>query len=269
METVRAVTLDLLHFVFVEYFGYRPTTTPLPLLSAEKNRSYADTKTTEPEVVLAETEAAGDVVYAATPTVSLFASPVAAFDGVITIVPYGTALGLLRTQNRWCEVSYREQRGWVLRDDITETSLSPQFLSGQTYEADSKEATMLRSYLLDEFYGAALHAPLQDVEYVAYRLKKKGRSFPWGTERPRTPGSWQRLLRGRPGVHIGVAPKTDAVMEVIYEDDTGHVAYVEAVFPDESILISEFGYPENGQFTARTLQKEEWRELRPIFITIA
>mgnify|MGYP000400181490 CR=1 FL=1 len=55
-------------------------------------------------------------------------------------------------------------------------------------------------------------------------------------------------------------------MEYVSDEDIGHLAYVEAVFPDESISCSEIGEPERGYYNERTLGKEVWQHLKPVFI---
>lgn len=58
-------------------------------------------------------------------------------------------------------------------------------------------------------------------------------------------------------------------MEYLTEDDTGHVAYVESVFPDGTITISEIGPWKDGVYGERSLAQEMWRELKPVFIEVA
>jgi len=192
-----------------------------------------------------------------------------AFDSVVATLKYGQSLSILNSSNRWYEVDYNGQKGWILRDSVTINNIHPIFKYGQTYDSSSKETAKLRSYIEDAFAGNVVDVPLTDVEYVTYRLLKKGRSIAWGNLRPRTAGLWQNLLRGQEDVHMSIVPKTDSIMEYISEDDVGHIVYVDAVFPDESILISEIGFPDLGQYSERTLLKDEWREFRPVFIDVA
>ena len=279
MQALQAVTVELAHFVFIECFGCRTTAVrpseftinnKLPLIPREPVKGLESRVRQPVRGSTVVTEAiSGEKLFTAVIGCPIFTSPVETFDGVITKLPYGAVLTYHRSQNRWSEVSYGDVRGWVLRDSVTDSSVTPQFFSDEYYGPEAKEVKIVRTIIADDFNGAALDLPLQDVEYVTYRLQKKARTLPWGIERPRTAGSWQRLLRGKSGVHIGVTPKTDSIMEVVHEDDTGHVAYVEAVFPDQSILISEVGQPEPGVFSAHTMTKEEWRELRPIFIEMS
>jgi surface antigen len=50
------------------------------------------------------------------------------------------------------------------------------------------------------------------------------------------------------------------------DNEVGYLAYVEAVFPDDVITISEANFPDAGIYNERSLTKEEWKDLRPIFI---
>jgi surface antigen len=76
-------------------------------------------------------------------------------------------------------------------------------------------------------------------------------------------------LRGTPGIHIGIMPKTGSIMEYMLQNDIGHLAYVEAVFPDERITLSEVNNPDHGIYNERTLTKEEWQALNPVFIQVS
>ena len=66
---------------------------------------------------------------------------------------------------------------------------------------------------------------------------------------------------------MGVTPKTESVMEYIV-DDIGHLAFVEAVFPDGSMKITEIGKFDDNAYTEGILASDQWKELRPVFIEI-
>jgi surface antigen len=51
--------------------------------------------------------------------------------------------------------------------------------------------------------------------------------------------------------------------------EKGHVAFVEAVFPDASLQISEANWPDRGIYNERVMVREEWKKLSPTFITFA
>ncbi len=163
-----------------------------------------------------------------------------------------------------------EKEGWVLRDDLSDRAayVYPEFIVGEENQTDDPNTQRLRAAILDEFCGTEAEVPLQAGEYVVYKLMRRGKKISWPSIRPRTPGRWHTFLKGTPGIHIGIAPKMGSVMECTLENDIGHLAYVEAVFPDERITISEAHYPDDGIYNERTLTKEEWQELNPIFIEV-
>jgi hypothetical protein len=207
----------------------------------------------------------------ATVSAPLYAEPREEFDGALTFVPYGTMLMALGQDGRWSKVAWGERIGWVLKDDLVDTAAAifPEFTDGEVNESDDVNTTRVRALLRDEFGGDRMGYPLQAGEYVSYRLARKNISIPWPPERPRWPGRWHVLLKGVSRVHSGVQPKTGSVMEYVDDGEVGQLAYVEAVTPDESITISQANFPDRGIFRQRTLTRDEWRELRPIFIQIS
>lgn len=271
MKALREVVAELLKFVFEEGFGFLSQ----PELTAKENvidRAQLEVVDT-PSYVKDQSSAqrltvTGENLYVISEKTSLWNAPAETFDGVLRKLPYGTLLLHLRTDGRWCEVSTEDTVGWVRESDVTADTIYPKFISGQSYDFNHSETKKLRVLIEDEFSGGLIHLPLQDVEYVTYQLQRRGQNISWDQKRPRTPGAWQRRLRGKSGVYIGVVPKTTAIMETVGEDDTGQVAFVDAVFPDESIMVTGVTGHKNGDYYERNLLKEEWRELRPIFISV-
>lgn len=261
MQAFQIVTLDLFHFVFYEWFGWRKS-----LLSAatRAKSQVSDLSTTKFVDVTNDAKTVVVSVHEA----HIFALPTVYFDGVLETVDYGTELKLLGTQNRWLKVAYDDVVGWVLQESVSGSAGEIQFGIGQTYTNEHEITSKLRQAINHEFRGELVEIPLQDVEYVTYRLGKNGKRIVWGSERPRTSGRWQNLLRGHPQIFMSVMPEPGVVMETIDEGDTGHLAYVEDVYEDGAILVSEIGWPEEGRFNERLLPKDEWREYRPVFIKV-
>ncbi len=277
MKALFAVLNDLFYFVFHEGFGFFDAK-PSLVLSGRQKAIPISTPIAARAASRLQLKAGGDdggllenrgTVYVVVPEAHLFISPAAMLDGVVATLTYGTMLNILTSQNRWYEVAGEKLSGFVLKDAVSRDGVYPQFKFGQYYGADSTETKKLRTLISDEFHAGLIEAPLQNIEYVSYRLLRKEKILPWDDERPRTAGRWRQLLRGRRGVYLGIRPKAESVMEVVDEDGVGHVAFVESIFPDETIVISEVGYPEEGQYSERTLPKEEWREFRPVFIEVA
>lgn len=211
-----------------------------------------------------------NVVYVSIPGAFMYALPTRIFDGVLGELPYGAAFEIIGSQGKWLQIEHNQVRGWIHLDDVVrnKSNIEPQFTKGEIYTHDHADTVKLRTMIDDSFYASQFDLSLQDVEFVTYKLSVQNRTIPWPSERPRIAGTWQRILKGVKGVHLGVAPKTDAIMEYINADNTGHVAYVEAVYPDGSIFISEIGYPDEGRYEERTLNKKDWIELRPVFIEV-
>lgn len=208
--------------------------------------------------------------YVCTDTSSMYARPTKEFDGVVMKLHYGNSVTVEGYTGKFARATVDGRVMYMLRDDLTDAAAEvfPQFVVGEVYDVDTPSTIRLRAIIADEFCGGALELPLQAGEYVLYRLVRRGIRISWPLERPRTLGRWHALLRGVLGVHSGVISKTGTIMEYTLEHDMGHLAYVEAVFPNETILISEANYPDNGIYNERTLTREEWRELKPIFIQI-
>lgn len=193
--------------------------------------------------------------------------PVVAFDVVCGTIPYGEPVRLLKLGGRWANVRFKNQSGWVFKDALREQArdVFPQFVPGEIYDANSTETFKLRLCIKDAFCGQMAFLTLTDAEYVTYKLYQKQISLPWTQERPRTPGTWQKKLRGIKGVRMGIAPQANSVMEYLI-DNVGYVGFVEAVFPDDSIKLSAVGLQKEGEYSETMLSKEQWREFRPVFI---
>jgi hypothetical protein len=202
--------------------------------------------------------------------VAVYDKPVVAFDTLIFRVGYGQLVHIDAFQGRWAHMSIGDLHGWILKDALREQArdVQPVFLEGVAYDTHNDETRKLRMTISDQYQGEECGMMLQDNEYVTYMLHKKGLSIPWGMERPRIAGTWQRYLAGKRGVHISITPKSDSVMEYISEDGIGHLRYVLSVFPDDSVRLSGVGVEEEGVYDESMMAKEEYKELRPVFIEI-
>lgn len=286
MDVTVAVLRDLYLFVFRYRFGWREAelmvTDSVPKAASVLPPRVAESEQLDLAPSLSHTaslplsstssritnQSRGYVKSLSAPIYSL---PTKTFDGVILVLTYGEAFIIQNRQGNWLQIVTGEISGWIAADDTTDSlaALEPKFAAGTQYAATSQVTEALRTLIQDSFYARELGSTLQNVEYVSYKLQQKNRSILWPKTRPRIAGTWQRILRGERGIHLGVSPKTESVMEYTLEDATGHVAFVESVFPDGSITISEVGYPSEGVFSERTLSRDEWKELRPVFIEVA
>ena len=229
------------------------TTRALPYLLSENTISFS----------------AGSAYFIGEREVALYTDPVIAFDSIITKLAYGDMVSVVKFGGRWAHIKIGNREGWILKDILREqlSDVFPVFQEGVLYESDNQETVKLRICIEDSFNGAVAGIPLSDVEYVQYTLQRKNVSITWPSIRPRIAGSWQKILRGKEGVHIGIVPKIGSVMEYVVED-VGHVCYVEAVFGDQTLKIRGMGLLEESMFSVITMNKEQWKELRPVFIEV-
>lgn len=199
----------------------------------------------------------------------LYTDPVVSFDTAVRPLAYGELVHVLKLGGRWAHVKARDTEGWIFKDALREKAkdVFPTFTNGSNYNHDNEETKKLRLCIHDMFGAEAAGLPLCDVEYVTYKVWKRGREIAWPVDRPRIAGTWQKKLRGVQGVFMSINPKTESIMEYV-TDDIGHLCFVEAVFPDESMKISCIAMNEEGVFDEIMLQKEEWRELRAVFIEV-
>ncbi len=226
-------------------------------------------------VIEARKEVAADlsrtVAYVGSARAPLFATPTKEFDTVITMLPYGSMVMVLEEKGRFSKVSDNGIIGWVLRDDLADRAahVYPEFIVGDANHAGDPNTERLRAVIEDAFHGGEAEMSLQAGEYVLYRLMREGQRINWPPTRPRTPGRWHQILKGAPGVYIGITPKGGSIMEHTLGNDVGHLAYVEAVFPDERITVSEVNNPADGIYNERTMSKEEWQAQNPVFISVS
>jgi hypothetical protein len=278
MQTLLAVLDDLFHFARTAVLGVQPhgvfeRKDLLPHTGMQLNLHALHRKHTPASsfLLLGNKEQGGNgtLYFIGLETVFLHTDPVVAFDVVSQSVAYGEQVRLLKLGGRWAYVQCNGVEGWVFKDALREQAkdVFPVFEEGAVYDALNEETKKLRLCIHDEFCGGLASLMLTDAEYVTYKLFRKGLSFPWTQERPRTSGTWQKKLRGISGVHMGITPRTGSVMEYVV-DDIGYVGYVEAVFPDETLKLSAVGITNDGVYNEVVMRKEEWRELRPVFISV-
>jgi len=210
------------------------------------------------------------VMYVVVKEAVCVARPQKDFDTMIAKFPYATAVTVTGYQGNYAKVFWSHHEGWIQKDDLTpyKSQVWPYFANGNVYEADSDSGKKLRLLIGDIFYVSDLNLPLQAGEWVVLRLREENRLIPWTVSHGRIPGDWQILLKGAPGVHIGIVPKTGSIMEWRGDDAIGRVAYVEKIDSDQNITFTIAGYEEPGCFEERTLTPDEWRELRPVFIEV-
>jgi len=275
MQTLLAVIDDLWHFAYQGLFGVRSVTQldrereVQGLLPLTPPADSADATATPISAHDHHVFRTGGQYFIGELETYLYSDPVIAFDTALTKISYGQSVLVKKLGGRWAEVLFGEQPGWVLKDVLRERreDIHPQLMLDQVYGPGNPETIKLRACIDDEFGGARANLPLAPAEFVTYKLQQAKRSIVWPADGPRVSGSWQKRLRGQVGIHISIVPATGSVMEYIVED-FGYLGFVEAVFPDSSIKVLQVGIPEDGQYSERVMTKEEYRELRPVFIEV-
>lgn len=215
------------------------------------------------------------VMYTSSLVTPLRSEPGVVGDTVYAMLPYGSMVMVLETQGMWAQVAHGTQTGWVYVDDLEDRAahVYPSFHIGEKNTADDPATIRVRALLNDEFGAGEVGLPLQPEEYVIYKLLRKGIKISWPAIRPRTPGTWSGILYPQENVEVQAEPVPGALMEyrISKEDEKilGHLAFVEAVFPDQSIQISEVGFGEEGTYNERVLVADEWRALNAAFLSFS
>ena len=199
----------------------------------------------------------------------IYHDPVLAFDNALKVLDYGQNVRLVALQGRWAQVRLAGMIGWVFKDSLVlqADDVYPRFGSDVLYDAHHSETIKLRACIDDMFGGARGDHDLSATEYVHYRLMRNRLHIDWVDARMRIPGTWQKKLRGRAGIHMGIVPTDNCVMEYII-DDVGHLVFVESVFPDGSIKVTQIGKHAECVYTEELLASEQYKELRPVFIQV-
>ncbi len=213
------------------------------------------------------------VMYTASLATPVRSEPGILGDTIYTVLPYGAMVMVLEVRDLWARVASGEYTGWVYTDDLEDRAahVYPELKKGEVHDESDPATVRLRALIGDEFGAGELALPLQSEEYVLYRLLRKGVRIAWPQVRPRTPGKWAEILAMTPSVSISTEPSVGAVFEFSITGEAGegvrgHLMYVEAVFPDKSLQVSEVGWKEDGVFSERILSTEEWQKLRPVFL---
>lgn len=167
----------------------------------------------------------------------------------------------------WLKVRLGDEEGWVHGDYVQENSqdIASVFKKDIPNLAGDATTALVRRDIGDEYGCGKEGAALQCTEYVTYRiLTKLGIKIKWPVKSGRNGGKWAEILKGK--YNVLQEPKINCAMSFttgISPDskinEIGHVAFVEDVYPDGSIKISEANWPRNGIYNERVLSKEKWQ----------
>ncbi len=168
----------------------------------------------------------------------------------------------------WLKVKVGEQEGWVHGDYLTEKEPIGKFKMGMPNLANDPMTEIVRKEINDEYKGGVNGWELQCTEYVTYRVKTKlGVVISWPVKSGRNGGKWGTIFQTHKTYPVTAEPKKNCAMSFTTgistnpaTNEIGHVAFVEEVFSNGSIKISEANWPRNGIYNERTLTKSEWKD---------
>ena len=139
---------------------------------------------------------------------------------------------------------------------------------GVRYSTDHPDTVAIREYLKRETSLRIAPTDLTTLEWLAYTYQKSGRELPWLALALAPLGQWHQALRGLSMATIGLVPKTQSLMEWQSDKQEGHLGRVLSVTPDESILVQELSMSVPGTLTEQRFTAADWKELRPVFISV-
>jgi hypothetical protein len=140
-------------------------------------------------------------------------------------------------------------------------NLLPQFVQGDTNLADGENTKLVRKYINYEF-GLNFEADcLQCVEYVQYRVKQKlGIWIDWPIKSGRDAKYWPVILGSRYKVSEVPIINSVASFDAPSLGVHGHVVFVENIFPNGEIEISEVNLPRDGIYNIKRMLPSMWRD---------
>lgn len=199
-------------------------------------------------------------------------------NNILEILLYGDMVRIDRQEDSWAHVEYGDGHiGWAsiyyLSEDMPPDALQsplpgklPHFVVAQPNRADDRNTLEVRLVIRDEFGGGANKWDLQCTEYVQYKLSVRGIAPVWPADRPRNGGKWAEIFERNRLYSVSAEPSVGAAVcftsgFVSREaNEIGHVAYVEGVFADGSIKVSEANWPPPGKYNERIIPKREWQD---------
>ncbi len=174
----------------------------------------------------------------------------------------------------WMRVTKDGKTGWVSAEYLsatapsipTPTAQQIKFEMGKSNQLDGKNTVAVRKIIKDVFGNGQNGYCLQCTEYVEYRVGLLGIEIQWPVTNGRNGGKWASIFKTANLYHILDFPLPNCAMcltKGISQDPSintiGHVAFVEQVFPDGSVKISEANWPNSGIYNERTIQQNKWQ----------
>ena len=203
-------------------------------------------------------------------------------NNILEVLNYGQEVIKIEEQNKWFKVKYNfNKEGWVSSVYLIENKLInisqitkkenfqdntfPKFKIGIANLANSDNTIKLRKIINYEFGLDFDKDELQCTEYVQYRAQQLGIKIQWPVKTNRNGSNWANIFEKYGLYKILDSPKAKCAMSFTSGFRTpamntiGHVAFVEQVFDDGSIKITEANWPRPGKYNERKMSKSEWQ----------
>lgn len=200
----------------------------------------------------------------------------------IGLLEYGKAVEKIEEQDKWVKVVAGDLTGWASANYLSEVNpiqtqkpavkeniqdALPVFKIAVANDVDDLNTKKVRALIRDALTGGQNGWSLQCTEYAQYKvLQQVGVVIEWPTDRPRHGGRWADIFARSGKYKVLDYPKAGCTMSFTKgfknpeAKETGHVAFVEQVFDDGSIKISEANWPPPGKYFERTLSVAEWKD---------
>lgn len=170
----------------------------------------------------------------------------------------------------WLSVQVGDTVGWVHADYVQETKNTEYTnlpLGVANLHGDARTKAIRDS--IGDMYGGGVNGwELQCTEYVTYRVQEVCEVLiNWPVSSGRHGGKWGSIFLKYGTYPVFMTPRVHAAMSFTTgisssaaTNAVGHVAFVEEVYDDQSIKISEANWPRNGIYNERILTKSEWKD---------
>ena len=210
------------------------------------------------------------------------ATPKIAEGNILDILPFGAEIFLSSQDGKWLYVEYGPDKyGWVSSYYVTENNpktesaeeavqdtqnIFPKFMIGAANPANGENTIKVRILIKDEFSGGRDGFCLQCTEYVAYKLQCFGIRIKWPVKSGRDGGRWAEIFKTYDTYPVMEEPKAGSAVvftsgfKTAEANALGHVAFVEKVYKNGVIRISEANWPTPGKYNERILSSAEWRD---------
>jgi len=177
----------------------------------------------------------------------------------------------------WLKVRIGNVEGWVHSDYVTEEKpVTEKKLNNDSIinlqvgvpnllgDTTTKE---IRRIIGDEFNLGKAGLYLNCTEYVQYKVKEKlGINIEWPVKSGRNGGKWAAIFKKYNRYKILTSPEinyamclTTGISNNSATNKIGHVAFVERVYSNETVRVSEANWPRNGIYNERSIPKWKWK----------